>query len=279
MTAIPSPSVMNMNFYVTTSADNPHAFDAIAYLVGKFPALADSGVTGYPIIFNSAANSLDGGKTKVSGIMGKLIMLNTANGTELVHRLQTLYDHINATWPGFSFAANTTYYPSFNAWYAENYDSTPAGYNNVMGSRLLDEQALTANATALKVALEKFSAGGQATVYIVSGKGVFNAKPRGGSNAVGPAWRRTYVHASESRYVPRKLLNANANKASFTAHSGQYQLSASKLNRQSSRHSHGGLLCCCAAGVGAQYRSLHQRGEWRKRINHPLTEAEVLMEF
>jgi hypothetical protein len=66
-----------------------------------------------------------------------------------------------------------------------------------MGSRLLDSEALSANATATKLALEKFSAGGQATVYIVSGKGVWEATPRGGSTAANPAWRRTYVHASE----------------------------------------------------------------------------------
>jgi len=29
----------------------------------------------------------------------------------------------------------------------------------------------------------------------VSGKGVHNAKPRGGSNAINPAWRKAYVHS------------------------------------------------------------------------------------
>ena len=66
-----------------------------------------------------------------------------------------------------------------------------------MGSRLLDGPALTANATATKLAFEKFADGGQATVYIVSGKGVWHAQPRGGDTAANPAWRKTYVHASK----------------------------------------------------------------------------------
>jgi hypothetical protein len=37
----------------------------------------------------------------------------------------------------------------------------------------------------------------QATVFLVSGKGVHQAKPRGGGNAVLPAWRTSWVHASK----------------------------------------------------------------------------------
>lgn len=66
-----------------------------------------------------------------------------------------------------------------------------------MSSRLLDREALTADSNATKRGLERFSAGGQATVYIVSGKGVRDARPRGGGTAVHPSWRRTYVHASK----------------------------------------------------------------------------------
>lgn len=70
-----------------------------------------------------------------------------------------------------------------------------------MSSRLLDAKALSANATATKVAFEKFSDGGVATVYLVAGKGVTDAVPRGGSNAVSSAWRRTIIHCSEFRLI------------------------------------------------------------------------------
>jgi hypothetical protein len=42
-------------------------------------------------------------------------------------------------------------------------------------------------------------AGGR--LYMVSGKGVWNSKPRGGSDAVNPAWRKTLIHAGKSHWV------------------------------------------------------------------------------
>jgi hypothetical protein len=69
----------------------------------------------------------------------------------------------------------------------------------MVGSRLLDAEALTANLTAVKVALQGFIApgGGQANVDFISGKGVWNAVPRGGSDAVNPAWRKALIHMSK----------------------------------------------------------------------------------
>lgn len=72
------------------------------------------------------------------------------------------------------------------------------GYENVMSSRLLDRDALTSNLTKAKEAYELFADGGGSNMFMVSGKGVHDAVPRGGSNAVLPAWRSTYVHASKS---------------------------------------------------------------------------------
>ncbi|KAK3375929.1 hypothetical protein B0T24DRAFT_572387 [Lasiosphaeria ovina] len=210
---IPSPEVMSLMFQFTAAAENPHAFDAIAYFVGKFPELVGAGVSGYPIIFKAAPGVLSGGQTLVTGIVGKVVMLDTSNETDILGQIEPLFAHINSTWPGFVFYTNATYYPSFGAWYEENYDPSPVGYENIMGSRLLDGPSLTDNATATKLALERFADGGQATVYMVSGKGVWHAQPRGGSNAVNPAWRRTYVHATAS--VSFASLNATAKTAAI----------------------------------------------------------------
>lgn len=134
----------------------------------------------------------------MSGIIGKLIMTDVPSKSAILERLSPLLNQINTTYPSqFQFYTDVTSHADFAAWYEENYDPSPVGYSSVMSSRLLDKEALTGNVTALKTGLQRFSAGGQATVYIVSGKGVFEAKPRGGGTAVNPAWRRTYVHASE----------------------------------------------------------------------------------
>jgi hypothetical protein len=70
----------------------------------------------------------------------------------------------------------------------------------MIGSRLLDADALTANLTALKAALQDFIPAGEgqaASVNFVSGKGVWNGVPRGWSDAVNPAWRNAVVHMSK----------------------------------------------------------------------------------
>ncbi|CAK7224069.1 hypothetical protein SBRCBS47491_005423 [Sporothrix bragantina] len=198
MKLIPSPPIMGMTFWIGTGADNTQAFDMLAWVVSQFPDLADAGISGYPIVFNTVKNFIDGSNTMIKGIIGKLILPNTNNASMLVDRMQNIFDHVNATWPAMFGHYNTTYYPDFQAWYAENYDPSPTGHENLMSSRLLDRPALTSDLSALKLALAKFSAAGQCTVYIVSGPGVHNAQPRGGSNSVLPVWRRTYVHATAS---------------------------------------------------------------------------------
>ncbi|EPE10440.1 fad binding domain-containing protein [Ophiostoma piceae UAMH 11346] len=203
MKIFPSPEIVGMTFWIAASADNANAFDMIAYVVSQFPHLADAGISGYPIIFNKVKNFIDGSDTVIKGIIGKIIITKTNDASILAGKMESIMNHVNATWPGSMFGHyNTTYYPNFQAWYAENYDGSPTGYDNIMASRLLDRAALTDDMLSLKTALAKFSAIGQATVYIVSGKAVHEAQPRGGGNAVLPAWRRAYVHATSSIAYP-----------------------------------------------------------------------------
>lgn len=196
---IPSPKVASLTFQFATLSSNPFAFDAVAYFLGQLPTLEQSGISGYPIVFKSAASVVGGVETLYTGVVGKVIMLNTPTKQTALDQINPIFANISQTWPGaFSFYSDVVEFASFGAWYEQNYDPSPVGYSNVMGSRLLDTQALTGNITATKLAFEKFAAGGQATAYIVSGKGVWTAKPRGGSTAVNPAWRRTVVHATAS---------------------------------------------------------------------------------
>ncbi len=195
---VPSPKVVNLDIIMAALSEDPTAFDWITYLVRQFPSFVDQGITGYPIIFNSIKNFLDGTDTPISGIRARLVMLDTINNTDLLNIIQPSIVNITAKHPHVYTTMNFSQYPDWNSWFKQNYDSTPTGHENVLGSRLLDEEVLTRNDTALKIALQEFSAGGEVSVYTVSGKGVHNAKPRGGSNAILPAWRKAYVHASKS---------------------------------------------------------------------------------
>ncbi|KAK3991555.1 Tetrahydrocannabinolic acid synthase, partial [Cladorrhinum sp. PSN332] len=199
---IPSPQVSSLTFLLATPSTNPQAFDAVTYFLTQLPVLEAAGVSGYPIIFqNSTSSTNPGDPTLFTGVIGKLIMLNASSSQTILSHVNPIFAHINSAFPYFTFYADVKSYPSFGAWYEENYDPSPVGHSNVMGSRLLSAESLTANLTATKIAFEKFSSGGQATAYVVSGRGVWNAKPRGGSNgtAVNPAWRKgVVVHATAS---------------------------------------------------------------------------------
>lgn len=89
-----------------------------------------------------------------------------------------------------------------------------AGLDEYVGSRLLSKEAVTSNLTAAAAAYKQFSLSGLGTAYLVSGKGVFNAKPPGGGDAVCPAWRTSYIHASKfsAHIVPSFRLLSSARK-------------------------------------------------------------------
>ena len=183
-------------------ATSNQAFDVITYFVSNIPKLSEAGISGYPLILNSIPFPTPGTTTfsTIKGMIGNLIMINHKNPADMAALFDPIYKKINETWPGLAtITPNITYYPSMNAWFNDHYDKSPVGQENLVASRLLDVEALSGNATKTRAALEKFSAGGQATVFMVSGKGVHNAKPRDGGNAVLPAWRKVYVHASEFR--------------------------------------------------------------------------------
>jgi hypothetical protein len=81
-----------------------------------------------------------------------------------------------------------------------SHDGSPVGVTVFLGSRLLGAEALTTNLTAVAGAFETLAGVGIGVTesYLISGKGVWDAKPRGGGNSVCPAWRKTLSQNGES---------------------------------------------------------------------------------
>ena len=100
----------------------------------------------------------------------------------------------NSSWPDPVTTSDTgSYYNSYSAFWATVPPAT-VGHQVRLGSRLLDNTALTANQTALKIALQQaMPPGGELLGHMVAGPGVKNIKIPGG-NSVLPAWRSTYAH-------------------------------------------------------------------------------------
>ncbi|KAK4244849.1 hypothetical protein C7999DRAFT_34832, partial [Corynascus novoguineensis] len=210
----PTPNIEAATVILMTPdvADPRPIFDMTAYVVSQLPDLGDQGLAGYTFIRRATPNPFDGGNTTAGGLMFVGAISNSPP-----QALRKLWDpilaHVNATWPNkFAQAFQPKSYPTFLSWFAENHATDEAGLNVIFGSRLLDRRALTSNVTALSHAYERFSDGESSTAFLVSGKGVHNAQPRGYTgNAVLPAWRRAYVHTTLSVYYAP--LNATAEAA------------------------------------------------------------------
>ncbi|KAL2132918.1 hypothetical protein VTI74DRAFT_3167 [Chaetomium olivicolor] len=194
----PTPKLDTVSLIISTTnvTLQTEVFSMIASVLSAFPSLADAGVSGYSFLFPAVPNPFDGGNTNVSGmIMAAALQDSTAEA------MKKLWDpvlaHVNKTWPGlFQVVYQPKAYATFLEWYKVNYDTSEAGKNMYLGSRLLDAKALTGDLNKSAEAWKAFAGGQVATAYLVSGKGVHEARPRGCGNAVLPAWRKAYVHAT-----------------------------------------------------------------------------------
>lgn len=106
----------------------------------------------------------------------------------------TLAKAIKGAEDQFLTSVTETTFDDFWSWYKDNNGPLNAGFDAILGSRLLDRKSLTGNRATLKEALIVAPGNGTLLGHLVSGKAVHNAKIPGGSNAVNPAWRSAYVH-------------------------------------------------------------------------------------
>ncbi|RGP69085.1 6-hydroxy-d-nicotine oxidase [Fusarium longipes] len=194
-----TPKILASVFTIGTSSEAPFKYDLLAYVLSQFPSLADAGLSGYSSLSPRVANPspAPGAPKEVAGISG----IFTAQDVKDPEYIYKLFKPINETlqkrWPGLvEFTAKSERYPSFLKWYDVYFDQGAAGETNYIVSRLLTKNSLEKDEPKLSRALEQgcLPSGGM-IAHLVSGKGVRNAKPRGGSVAANPGWRDTYVHA------------------------------------------------------------------------------------
>jgi hypothetical protein len=209
MKTFPAPQVMHVDFALLASGNSTATrtiFDMVAYVVSQLPSLGDQGLSGYSFFFPLLKGILslfplpgdtpDDPAAEMGGFFMSAALMN-ATADDMRRIWAPVLAHVNATWPNqFVPILETKSYPSFYAWFQEHYDTTPAGQDGYAVSWLLDAESLTRDLNKNSQAFERFAGGDLGTAYLVSGKGVHNAQPRGGGNAVLPAWRKAYIHAS-----------------------------------------------------------------------------------
>lgn len=183
-------------FAPLTENDLSAFMDALAIVHQNYPNLSDSGFSGYgswsiyspsPLVGNYST-----GFIHTIAVFGK----TAAEAEEIFALTAAQLRKYNGT----NLYMTTKYleFPTYVAYYnALSGIVTPVGQTAALGSRFLDREALTGNATALKAMLQTIAGTPeQATsnnIVFVGGGQVF-ADASDPYSGVNPAWRQTYVH-------------------------------------------------------------------------------------
>lgn len=163
--------------------------------------MMDAGLAGYD--YFSATDVVPvpypGLPPNLAGMSGSLVLVDREPGA-LQAELDRLSETVKARFVGAAgvMAEPVKTYGTFLEWFDENFDAGTCGASAVLKSRLIDESALTEDPEAIVDALMSASAPtGGMSIFLLGGKEVNEAKPRGGSNAVNPGWRKAFVHSRE----------------------------------------------------------------------------------
>jgi hypothetical protein len=186
--------------------------NALTYWFSEYPTLSAQNIAGYN---DYAVNTTLDGVTYCGGVQGEFLLpvLSPANTTEsLSAAIGAMLDNITATYPGqFVTEIGVQTYASYYDWWLPANGPKSAGFDFMVGSRLLDKTALTGDLSALQAALKVFSEAGGGNPILVGGGKVNSGVPRGGSNSVNPAWRKTILHCSRLNSLCRPIKMKNSN--------------------------------------------------------------------
>ncbi|KAK1585369.1 FAD binding domain-containing protein [Colletotrichum navitas] len=194
----PSPPISSTAWAMLTEPRAPYLPDLAAYFLSQAPSLEKAGMSGYALINSHMPNpiSAPGLPPNAAGVIGVSLLQDDADLDEVSRIWASVNQTVAERWPQVTFLSSNAQFPTWLDYYDENYDHNKAGINKLLVSRLIDEQTLTGDADALAGAVETMISNvGGMYAFLVSGKGVHDAEPRGGGNAVHPSWRRAYILA------------------------------------------------------------------------------------
>jgi hypothetical protein len=247
----------------------------------------DKGVRGYGWLAMNATNPTPGAPgmpDRWAGIAGAMTVFDER--PEAVQDiLGPLNDTVQERFYGTAvvLALEVQSYDSWLEYYDVHFDNGTTGGGAHMVSRLLDEESLTSDPEALKKALTAATGASEREMidfYLLGGKGVHNAKPRGGSNSVNPGWRKAYIHTREFEIVCF-LVNAR-HPADATNNSDGAQLHAIRQGRRGKGEEAARQSVRAPPGANARTRGVPQRGKSTPRIKRKipgLTKVEQAATF
>jgi hypothetical protein len=203
----PSPPIAVYNFILEATEPNSTAYwEIVAYFLAQFPTFSAANVSALATLYPNVTLGNLGGP--MAGFEGVFVLPEPASASTLEDLWAPFWAHVNETYPDQQVTrATSTVFPKFYDMFLKYADNSPSGVDKVVGSWLLPPETLTDN--ALIGALIDFVGESGGRLMMVSGKGVWDAEPRGGSDAVNPAWRKALIHAGKSSLVVRRFKDSD----------------------------------------------------------------------
>ncbi|KUJ14021.1 FAD-binding domain-containing protein [Mollisia scopiformis] len=186
---VPATPIALYDFTLQAASNSTTYFEAVAYFLAQLPTLSASNVSAFLYLYPDTA----AGAT----FEAVLCLPDPASAILLEDLWAPYWAHVNETYAGqINSSATATLFPNLESLFLEYADTSKAGVDKVVGSWLLPPATLTED--TFQDALIDFLGTSGARLYMVSGKGVWDAVPRSGSDAVNPAWRKALIHAVTS---------------------------------------------------------------------------------
>ncbi|PWW73525.1 hypothetical protein C7212DRAFT_359414 [Tuber magnatum] len=166
---------------------NPHEafWDAVAYIHGHLPRLADEGMAGYFVVI----------PTNGSMIFSWSFHIYERPPNTAATLFSPIESHIKATYPSLHLSATEKQYATWLEAYKPNIYPEPVGHNSLIASRLLPRASLENNFESIRsmlaTAVPKVGQRGIVGQLIAAGQ---VSRNRHLSTAVHPAWRSAYLN-------------------------------------------------------------------------------------
>jgi hypothetical protein len=202
MRTYPTMPTTIMNLEIVAEVGSEDFWDMNAYFMSQYPYLADQQISGYPTI--SPVYQVSENESVALLVAGWHDYRSAYNNSNITAIFDPILSYIASTWPDMEISNPTTAYASRYQAALGSHDTSNAGADLVLGSRLLDAGSLTGNQTALKEAIKGFTGTGAndgSSPFLLGGRGVWNAEPLGGGDAVCPAWRTSLVHFGKCLFL------------------------------------------------------------------------------
>jgi hypothetical protein len=189
----PTPPMTTISFLVTGVENSDVWWEAMAYMLSQYPYLSSYNISGYPVVYPYYYDTyLD---TNIALYEGGFLIHDGTDGAGLTKILEPVMSHIQTFYPSLIvWSSSTIEYPSFYSFYQVNKDHSTAGWDTVLGSRLLSANSLTGDLTTMAAAMKGFAAGQWTGPFLLGGIGVQEAAVNGGNTSVTPAWRNALLH-------------------------------------------------------------------------------------